>query len=409
MSRTWRKEAVRSAGGTSWRLVGGRDVDRVRLNLSRVPESDADRALVAMQAEEDTGNAARVIALAHADPAAAVRYLLGDPAATALLPAPAVDYGAMTVADYFDKEFWPVRSDPASGVGVAPATAEAELGYWRHKGGRDGKGERRGILDGEIGRTRLRDLNDQMWERWQESNPLLSGRAKVLRRNAYAALLAWARRQGHTKYKPEFYRIKGSTKRSRPPSDPLDIDEVTRLLDAAGVDEVPLRGATRRAMWAVGVGQGVRPGELVRIEWSDVDWSARVLRVRGTKNEESAAQIPMTPLAFRELRDLWIRLGQPTDGRCFLHHRDPRGRSPGVPFTEYKKSLAADAEAAGIARRVTPYLLRHSFATIAWSLGIEQDVARRIMRHCDLKMLDKVYCRPRPAALVARVAAFDVG
>ena len=36
------------------------------------------------------------------------------------------------------------------------------------------------------------------------------------------------------------------------------------------------------------------------------------------------------------------------------------------------------------------------------------DVARRVLRHTDDKMLDRVYCRPRPAELVRAVAAFDL-
>ncbi len=77
-------------------------------------------------------------------------------------------------------------------------------------------------------------------------------------------------------------------------------------------------------------------------------------------------------------------------------------------FKEYKKSLATTAEKAEIDQHVTPYLLRHSFATIAWSLGIPQDVARRVMRHTTNAMLDKVYCRPRPQDLVELVSSFDL-
>ena len=83
----------------------------------------------------------------------------------------------------------------------------------------------------------------------------------------------------------------------------------------------------------------------------------------------------------------------------------------GEPYTSvsgYKRSLETAAERAAIGHKVTPYLLRDSFATIAWSLGIDKDVARRILRHTDEKMLDEVYCRPRPADLVERVAAFDL-
>ncbi|MEQ1505934.1 MAG: tyrosine-type recombinase/integrase, partial [Myxococcota bacterium] len=113
-----------------------------------------------------------------------------------------------------------------------------------------------------------------------------------------------------------------------------------------------------------------------------------------------ADTIPMTPLADRELQALWERRERPATGRCFLYN--------GKPLKDFRKALHEDKEAAGIERTVTPYLLRHSFATIAWSIGVEKDVARRILRHTDLMMLEKVYCRPRPADLVARVAAFDL-
>ena len=76
-------------------------------------------------------------------------------------------------------------------------------------------------------------------------------------------------------------------------------------------------------------------------------------------------------------------------------------------ITGYKHALETAARKAEIEHKVHPYLLRDSFATIAWSLGIEMDVARRILRHADETMLREVYCRPRPADLVAKVAAFD--
>ena len=135
------------------------------------------------------------------------------------------------------------------------------------------------------------------------------------------------------------------------------------------------------------------------MEWQDVDWEARTLLVRGTKTEESADTIPITPLAWKGLRELWERIDQPVRGRCFKYN--------GRAFKEFRKALREDARDAGITRTVTPYLLRHSFATIAWSIGVDKDVARRILRHTDIAMLDKVYCRPRPADLVARVAVFD--
>jgi len=42
---------------------------------------------------------------------------------------------------------------------------------------------------------------------------------------------------------------------------------------------------------------------------------------------------------------------------------------------------------------VTPYLFRHAFATLSWLFKLDKDVARRVLRHRDSKMLDQVYCR----------------
>ncbi len=296
----------------------------------------------------------------------------------------------MTVAEYFDQVYWPVRTDSDSPIGIAASTAATEITCWRHKGSKDR--EPRGILDGEIGSTRMRSLDDALWERWQNAQRHLSPRSKAIRRNVYAALLGYARRMGHIDYRPEFFRIRGSTKRTRPQVDPLTLDETIALLDVTE----PMR----RAMWAVGVGQGLRPAKLVRVQWSDIHWRDRLLAVRGTKTDASAAVIPMTPLAFRELRLWWVAEGQPDEGHAFTW----RGKA----FRQFKKALASDAKAAGIERHVTPNLLRHSFATLAWSLGIEMEVARRIMRHTDDTMIRQVYMRPRPVDLVNRVAAFDL-
>jgi integrase len=391
----WRLGSKARSQGRYWFLETGRGAERRSLSLGYVTEAQAQACLDTMHREEErtagTPDYGRVFRLHERNAELAIEFLIYDKMGE--LGSTLSDFGALTVAAYFDEVFWPVRSDNRTDIGVAPSTAAAELGYWRQKD----KGQ--GILDGEIGWTRMRDLNDQHWVHWEEAQAQLSGRSKALRRAAYAALLAHARKQGHITFRPEFFRIKGATKRTREQSDPLSLEEVLKLMEAAERDSSPMRGATRRTMWAVGAGLGLRPGELVRVEWQDVDWDARTLAVRGTKTDESADTIPMTPLAYRELRALWDRCGEPKAGRCFLYN--------GRPFKEFRKALREDKAAAGIERTVTPYLLRHSFATIAWSIGVEKDVARRILRHTDLMMLEKVYCRPRPADLVERVAAFD--
>lgn len=222
MANRWRTRSLARSGGHYWLIETGRNETRRSISLKYVTSEQAERARAKMQREEDEGTVARVWALHTQEPDRAVEYLVEDVELAKLAGPAAIDYGALTLADYFDREFWPMRCDATKPLGVSEATAEAELGYWRHKGGTSKKPrERRGILDGDLASVRLRDLDDQVWQRWQDAQEHLSPRAKVLYRNAYAALLTWARRQGHLAYRPEFFRIKGSTKRTRPHAGPM--------------------------------------------------------------------------------------------------------------------------------------------------------------------------------------------
>jgi integrase/recombinase XerD len=177
---------------------------------------------------------------------------------------------------------------------------------------------------------------------------------------------------------------------------PLSIEELQRLLEASS--------PKHRAMWAAAAGQGLRPGELNRIRWEDIHFEGRTLHVRGTKTEEADAVVPLTPLAHRELLSWWLREGQPTVGMTFQSRNGAAYGDQG-----WKKALKEAARAAGIERRVYPYLLRDSFATIAWGAGIPLDLARRVMRHtAKSRVLEEVYCRPRAEDVALRIQAFDI-
>jgi len=127
-----------------------------------------------------------------------------------------------------------------------------------------------------------------------------------------------------------------------------------------------------------------------------------MMSIRGTKTEASAADIPLTPLAHRELTAWWERCERPGAGLVF-----PARAGGAYGDQGWRKALQTAARRAGLNRRIYPYLFRDSFATIAWSVGLEMDVARRVLRHTDETMLRDVYCRPRPSELVDRVRAFD--
>ena len=378
------------------KLGTGKGREKRSLVLGYVTEEDAERALTTMLRERDEGTESRVWALyerGREGRRAAARYLIGDPGVEALLPKPEKDWSRASLGEYHREIYAPWRAD------TRPASWRTEDGTWRR------------ILR-DLGKLRVRDLDAHVVADYLDGLLIeraghrrhgepVSGATKRLHRNALQALTRKAFRDRHLEARPDLavFRIEGSTTRADAPQEPLDLDELLALLEATA-------RPNHRAMFAVGAGQGLRPSELVRVRWEDIDLDDRTLAVRGTKTTRSSAIIPLTPLAHQEIRTWWVRCGEPAEGIAFPARKD------GTPYTGvsgYKRALATAATNAGISRPVTPYLLRHSFATIAWSVGIDRDVARRIMRHTDEAMLDRVYARPRPAELQRRLAAFSVG
>jgi integrase len=70
----------------------------------------------------------------------------------------------------------------------------------------------------------------------------------------------------------------------RPPAQPadpdirfLDREELEALLRAAAEDDL---GLLDRVLWLTAAMTGLRQGELAALRWRDVDWTARLVRVR---------------------------------------------------------------------------------------------------------------------------------
>jgi integrase len=401
----WRLGSKERTKGRYWWVETGRGADRRQLVLGYLTEAEAKQALATMNREEEategTPQHGRIFVYYKDDPAGAIHYLVtGDGARARFGPEP-VDHGALVLKQYYETIYKPARSVKR------PRSWVNEEGHWRQ------------ILP-VLGHVRLREVDahlvaDYVDElrvtRGEGGERPASGTTKRLHRSAVQALLKYAHRQRHIPEHVDLavFPIEGSTRRVTVKPDPLTLDELVKLMDAST--------PKHRAMWAVGAGEGLRPSELRRLRWEDVRWATRTLVVRGDdeglgKTALSVAEIPLTPIAHRELMAWWMRGAQPESGVMFPS--DVRGGEKGAeakPYTSetaYRRALKNAAKRAKIGRRVNMYLLRDSFATIAWSLGIDMDVARRILRHADETMLREVYCRPRPADLVARVAAFDV-
>ncbi|KEP66374.1 UNVERIFIED_CONTAM: site-specific recombinase, phage integrase family protein [Hammondia hammondi] len=323
--------------------------------------------------------------------------------------APAGAAARETLRVFIEKHFLPIREQE-----VGEHTRRVERGFWKS------------ILE-VLGDVAVSELSGVHWERYLKilKKRNCSPRTQALHQVAYQAALRYGVHTGRLARSHDFRRIRGCTKRTMQ-SEPLRATEVPRLLDAAG-------SVMHRSMFAVGIGIGLRPSELLQLHWEDIDWKNNIASIRGSKTAASRAAVPLTDLARRELFNWWEEEGSPASGLCFYAEGARRslpnkrgenngetketGKKTKSPMRSFKKALHAAAKRAalettpdGERRRIFPYLLRHSFATLAATSNppVPLPVAQAVMRHTSSKMLLDTYAKAGTLVIKEGLKNFNV-
>ncbi len=181
----------------------------------------------------------------------------------------------------------------------------------------------------------------------------------------------------------------------RPPTPPrrlpkaITVDEVERLLDAAGMDDTPL-ALRDRALLELLYGTGARISEAVGLDVDDVDGldvpaeagGQTVLLVgKGGKHR----RVPLGSYAARAVSAYLVRsrpvlaaAGRGTP-RLFLNAR-------GGPLSRQSAwtVLRAAADKAGLPGALSPHTLRHSFATHLVEGGADVRVVQELLGHASV-------------------------
>ena len=151
----------------------------------------------------------------------------------------------------------------------------------------------------------------------------------------------------------------------------LSPEEVARFLEAAP-------GPKYKAALSAGYGAGLRVSEVVALKVSDVDSRRMLLRVEQGKGRRDRLAM-LSPQLLELLRDWW-RIARP---QVWLFP----GQNPLNPLTtrQFNRAVHAAAHRAGIAKRVTPHTLRHSFATHLLEQNIDIRVIQVLLGHAKLE------------------------
>jgi integrase/recombinase XerD len=265
---------------------------------------------------------------------------------------------------------------------------------------------RRGIADlADVGEEDVAAFLTALREGDAEHPPLSAGsaaRAVVAARGLHR----FALREGLTAADP--------AKAVRPPLPPrrlpkaISVDEVTRVIEAAGSDGTP-RALRDRALLEVLYGTGARISEAVGLAVDDVDLDAGVARLHGKGGKERIVPVGSFARAAVEAylvraRPALVASGRGTP-RLFVNAR-------GGPLSRQGAwtVLRAAAERAGVTAALSPHTLRHSFATHLLDGGADVRVVQELLGHASVTTtqiytlvtvdrLREVYAAAHPRAL----------
>lgn len=166
----------------------------------------------------------------------------------------------------------------------------------------------------------------------------------------------------------------------------LTVDDMFRLLEAPAADTPA--GLRDRALLEVVYSCGLRVSELVGLDWSDIDTSLELVRVRGKGGKERLVPIGRKALAavaaYRErLPDLCPRRLR-NDKAIYLNRRGGRLTTRSVA-----RLVEHYVVVSGLATKASPHALRHSFATHLLNAGADLRAIQELLGHATLSTTQK--------------------
>jgi len=168
----------------------------------------------------------------------------------------------------------------------------------------------------------------------------------------------------------ELERIKRPRKVSKLPNI-LSVDEVRRMLSVT-------TNIKHRCLLFVLYGSGLRRGEVLNLQVTDLHWDRNQLYIRAAKGKKDRyAQLSeVTKMMMMDYVDAY------KPQRWLFEGADKKTQYSGSSVVRVVKKSARKA---GITKRVTPHTLRHCFATHSLEYGIDITFIQKLLGHQNVK------------------------
>jgi site-specific recombinase XerD len=169
--------------------------------------------------------------------------------------------------------------------------------------------------------------------------------------------------------------------------------EVASLLDALKLPKF-------RVFFSLVYATGMRLAEACLLETSDIDAERGVIRVRRCKGGRERF-VMLSARLLATLRAYW-RFARPAAPYLFTA-KTGKGLNPEVA----RRALKAAAAEAGLEKRVTPHVLRHTFATHLLERGVDLRVIQVLLGHSSIRTTTR-YARVSTHVIARTVSPLDL-
>jgi integrase len=238
---------------------------------------------------------------------------------------------------------------------------------------------------------RISDIKTVDVEAWLKTIPLARGsKAKI--RNIMSALFSHAIRWEWTDTNP-ITKVRQSAKRIKTP-DVLAPGEIAALL--VELPE-PLRTAIELDAFT-----GLRRGELIGLQWQDVDFESLVIHVRRSvvmmvegapKTEASAKDVPLDAALAESLLKLRMSSPYAKSSDWVFASVKMNGRQPYWPETLWRRYGKPAVTKAGIPKRVGFHTFRHTYTTLLTRNNEDVKVVQELLRHANSRTTLDLYAQ----------------
>jgi integrase len=138
-----------------------------------------------------------------------------------------------------------------------------------------------------------------------------------------------------------------------------------------------VRAPYLRSMVTLALNSGMRKGEILSLQWAQVDLTNRLIHVCNGKTVQSDRRIPMNDTVF----ELLANLSQRRNGDFAF----PSYRKPGDRFRDPKVGFMKAIRLSGI-QRLRFHDLRHTFATRLVRAGVDLITVQHLLGHAKITM-----------------------